>query len=169
MEDIYNFANELYQNEMYDDAIYFLNQYIEESDYFNEEKLRAYRNRYKAYYFKDKMDEARKACFEVFVDHLPMAEECYFLGLTYTSEEKYNQAIFWFERIFTLEKPIQNYIEDEEVWSFKPYIQLTICYYQLGDVETAFKYHQLARQINSENKYIKYNDNFFRKLGFKFK
>lgn len=165
MEDILNFANELYINEIYEEAIFFYNKYLEDNVVNNEQILLAYRNRYRAYYFLEKPEEGRKACLDVFLNYIPMAEECYFLGLTYLLEERYKEAVFWFENIFTLEKPKEDLIEDIEAWTIKPYIQLTICYYYLEEIDKAIRYHELAKQIDSNNKYVKANDEFFKSLN----
>ena len=44
---------------------------------------------------------------------------------------------------------------------FIPYINLCVCYNQIGNKEEALKYHQLSKKIKPKSEIVKYNDEYF--------
>ncbi|PKM94133.1 MAG: hypothetical protein CVU84_11775 [Firmicutes bacterium HGW-Firmicutes-1] len=98
MIEVFEYANELYQNNVYEEAIYFLNEFIN-YDISNEgKKIEAYRMRYLAYYLMGDIKTSRYYCFLVFELGIPQAKECCFLGETFLNEGRVDEASFWFEK-----------------------------------------------------------------------
>ncbi|PKM50476.1 MAG: hypothetical protein CVV02_11085 [Firmicutes bacterium HGW-Firmicutes-7] len=98
MLEIFDYANELYKNEVYEEAIYFLNEFINYGSSNTDKKIEAYRLRYWAYYFLDNLKEARQQCFLTFELGIPQMKECCFLGQSFLDEARIEEASFWFEK-----------------------------------------------------------------------
>ena len=157
MEETYNYALRLYDNRLYDEAIGFFEEFINNNDGCDKERIiEAYRKIYNSYYYKNMYDECRTYCYMTFKYTLPRAEECCFIGYAYLQEKKYEDAAFWFELATTLEPPRKNEYQviDEDAWTWKPYVELCICYYNMGKVKKAFEYNELAKSINPTNEDI---------------
>jgi glycosyltransferase involved in cell wall biosynthesis len=168
MPEMYDYAMELYYNGLYNEAINIFTDLVNEYD--NDKKIiiEIYRKLYLCYYYKKMNEKARMYCYLTFNYTLPRAEECCFIGLTYLQEKKYKEAIFWYELATRLEHPKDNkIIIEKDAWTWKPYVQLCICYYEEGDNEKAFKCNEKAKSMNPYEESILQNVKFFQKIGFK--
>lgn len=161
MKEVYDYAKELFENEVYEEALYFLNQYLLEDEIDEQmdaySKINAYRMRYMATYLQDDLVGSRIACFAIFEQHLPCAQECCFLGQTFMDESRGEEAIFWYELALSFA---------EEAWLLEPYLQLVVCYYKKGELDKAYGYHQEVQLLMPENETVIYNNNFFSSLGY---
>jgi len=167
MEEIYDFAMQLYDNGLYDDGIYYFLEFVKEEKEDTEKCIDAYRKIYLSYYYKENYEVCRKYCYQTFDYTLPRAEECCFIGYTFMKEKKFNEAIFWYELAADIKLP-RNYkfSIDKAAWSWKPYLQLCVCYYEKGDTEKAFKANEKARELNPHDKSILQNVTFFESKGY---
>lgn len=96
--EMYEYANELYKNEVYEEAIYFLNEFINYESVEKEKIIEAYRMRYWSYYLLGDLKSSRQYCFQIFELILPQVKECCFLGQSFLDEERFEEATFWFEK-----------------------------------------------------------------------
>lgn len=167
MEEMYDYAMRLFNNRLYDEAINSFIEFTKEYDENKEKIIEAYRKIYLCYYYKQMYDESRMYCYLTFKYTLPRAEECCFIGITYLKEKNYKEAIFWYELATNLEAPRNNeFTIDKDSWTWRPYVQLCVCYYQQGNVKKAFKYNEIAKSFNPYEKSILQNVEFFKKLGY---
>ena len=51
-----------------------------------------------------------------------------------------------------------------EYWTWKPHLELCVCYYQVGDVEKSIYHNQRAAQYVPDNESVKQNTRFFQML-----
>ncbi|GMQ65160.1 glycosyltransferase family 4 protein [Vallitalea maricola] len=168
MEEMYDYAMRLFNNRLYDEAINSFIDFTKEYEDDKEKIIEAYRKIYLSYYYKQMYDESRLYCYLTFKYTLPRAEECCFIGFTYLKEKYYDKAIFWYELATNLEPPRNNeFTIDKDSWTWKPYVQLCVCYYQQGNEKKAFKYNEIAKGLNPYEESILHNVEFFKKLGYK--
>lgn len=167
MEEIYDFALQLYNNGLYDDAIYYFQAYLDEASKDQEKSIDANRKIYLSYYHKSRYDISRKYCYRVFEYGKPRAEECCFIGFTFMKEKRLDEAIFWYQQATKLKVPrLCSFQIDKEAWTWKPYLQLCMCYYEKGDMDRAFQHHEEARKLNPYDNRIKQNTEFFKSKGY---
>ncbi|QUI24768.1 glycosyltransferase family 4 protein [Vallitalea pronyensis] len=167
MEEMYEFAMQLYENELYDDSIYYFLEYVKEEQEDKEKCIDAYRNIYLIYYDKEDYDVCRKYCYQIFEYDAPRAEECCFIGYTLMKEEKWDEAIFWYELATELELPRHDAFPiDKDAWTWRPYLQLCVCYYENGETEKAFLANETAHKLNPQHKSVIQNIAFFKSKGY---
>ncbi len=159
--DIYYYGKELYYNGLYDDAIKVLEPFTY-MDTWVEEKIDALCKIADCYFCKGDYTQSRKSIYKTFEYAPPRGEAVCRLADSFKQEERYEEAISWYESIFNLEIPKGCYgfiaLED---WTWKPHLQLTVCYYKLNNVEKAIYHHKKAYEINPKNEYISKNEEFF--------
>ncbi|GKX30833.1 hypothetical protein SH1V18_33130 [Vallitalea longa] len=169
MEETFDYAVRLYENKLYDEAIKSFMEFVEDNKDGDKEKIiEAYRKIYYSYYYKGMYDDCRLYCYMTFKYTLPRAEECCFIGYTYLQEKNYEDAAFWYELATTLDLPRNNEfpVVDKAAYTWKPFLQLCVCYYNMGKVKKSFEYNELAKSFNPTDKNILQNVEFFRKIGY---
>lgn len=159
--DIYYYGKELYYNKFYNDAIKVLSEFSE-MDAWIEEKIDAMCKLSDCYFIKGDYAKARESIYKTFEYTTPRAEAVYRVADSFRAEERYEEAISWYESIFNLEMPKNCYgFISPEYWTWKPHLQLTVCYYQINKIEDAIKHHNEAYKINPKNECIASNEKFF--------
>lgn len=166
--ELLDFADHLFSQQLYEEAIKCYTQFLERDDIWIEHRIKGFCNIADSYYFTGDLFKAREYCFKSFQYTLPRGEVCYRLGTYFMQESRFDEAIFWFERISDLKKPEKIWgFYDEAIWSWLPHLQLCVCYYKIGDEKTAFKHNEIARSFNPTDERVLYNKKFFNSLGYK--
>lgn len=89
---------------------------------------------------------------------IPRSKTCYYIANHFLKLNDYQKAIYWYE--FILNLPKQKYMSfyEEEYEAFFPALQLCLCYYQNGDIEKAYFFHQLCKKLKPYDDRVLYND-----------
>lgn len=95
MIQIFHYAKELFDQEVYEDAICFFDMYIQCEDEPLVYRLEACRFRYLAYYHIGAIEKGRYYCFLTFELIIPRIEECQFISQTFFEEGNIELAKFW--------------------------------------------------------------------------
>lgn len=164
--DIYYYGKELYYHGMHDEAIKIFKSLLSVPIWIEEkiDIICKLADCYVATGDKEKSINILLSSFEVAP---PRAEVIYRLGQTFEMLDRYYEAIYWYESIQHAKKP-----EDrsgfiyEELWSWRTYIQLCVCYNRVGDIDTAYIYHEKARNLQPKNECIIQNSKFFESIGY---
>ena len=165
--DILYFGNELYDHELYDEAIEYYNRFLCSKAGWVEDNINVCGKVCDYYQSLNNTEEARKYIFKCFEYDKPRAEGCCKLGFSFLHEEKYNTAVFWYELATKLEKPKDNWgFFNDACWTWLPHLQLCVCYDRLGDYELAYQHNEIAAKFRPNDKNILYNKNYFKQLGF---
>ncbi len=158
--DIYYYGKELYYNGFYDEAIKVLEPFID-MDTWIEEKIDALCKISSCYSNKKNYAKTREALYKTFEYTRPRAEAVYRIAYAFEKEGRYEEAIDWYESILNLEMPQGCYgFISPEFWTWKPHLQLAVCYYRLNNIEKAIYHHKKAYEINPNNEWISYNEQF---------
>lgn len=167
VRDLYYYANELYDHKLYEEALIFYDKVIHRPDGWSENKIFAC-GRISDYYTSiGDLKNAFKYSFKAFEYTLPRAEFCCRLGKLFIQQQKWNEAIFWYELAANLEKPKDSWgFFSDPYWTWIPNIQLCVCYDKLGNHEKAFEYNEIARSYVPSNQSVLDNVKYFKKLGF---
>jgi len=86
----------------------------------------------------------------------------YQLAKAFQQEGRYEDAAYWYETILQKEKPtnVAGFLYDE-YWTWKPHIELCVCYYYLGKINKAIEQNEMAAKYVPNNDAVLYNKQFF--------
>lgn len=80
------------------------------------------------------------------------AEPCFELGSFYMNKGIYKKAIFWFEQCLNVKRsPELLSIYVPEYYTWRPAIQLVLCYNWIGEIQKAYDYNELYLKFKPNN------------------
>lgn len=159
------YARELMYAKRYDESIEEYNKLLASTNAWIENKISACLDLYKIYMSLSNEDIALNYLFKTFRYDIPRAEACCTIGQYFSSKKNYNIAIYWFNVALS-----QNYdissggFFSKDYYDFIPYIELCVCYYNLGDNKLAQEYNEKAGNIKPNDINYLNNKAFFEKL-----
>ena len=155
------YAKELFYNKFYSKTIIALKQFLKMQDKFLPNTLDAYLTLSDCYLFLKQNKKAKDTLIECLKNILPSANICCKLGYLYVLDKNYSFAIFWYKCALnlTLDAKTGSFIE-RDYYDFIPYLQLSYCYYNLGDIKNFKKYHNLAKKIKPNHSVIVNNQKY---------
>lgn len=164
VRDVYYYGKELYYHGLYDEAIEILEKFLK-LDAWSEEKIDTACRLAECYQYKGNNEKEREMLFKTFEYASPRGEAMFRIGNSFEREGRINEAIYWYETILNSDIPEETsgFIRPE-FWTWKPNLQLSVCYYNMGNIEKAYYYHNKAYKLNSKDPLIIANDNFFKSL-----
>ena len=89
----------------------------------------------------------------------PSSEVCCLLANTYFVERDYLHAAQWYSLALACDN--QRGFVNEYYCKFLPNLQLSVCYWQLGDKKRACRYHESAKSISPNDPTVLANDKWF--------
>ena len=153
------YARELFYHGRYKEAIDQFAYFLTLPDSWLENRLDAYRMIAACYDIMDRPDEALRALLASLSEVEPRAEICCDIGRHFMERKEYRTAAFWYETAASRKASIQNgAFVNRDCYDYIPYMQLCVCYYWLGDIQQAKKYHRLAAETKPEDAAVKYNE-----------
>lgn len=159
--DICYYGKELYYNGYYNECLKLLNEFLEIGGW-AEDEVDAICKIAECHMLNQEYHKAREKLFKAFDILDPRAEVIYRIALTYQLTNKYKEAIYWYESILNLNKPLDSYgFITSDYWDLFPHINLCICYFKLGDIQKALYHHNESMKIDSDNQYVVMNEDFF--------
>jgi tetratricopeptide (TPR) repeat protein len=92
---------------------------------------------------------------------LPRSEALCLLGDIYSANRDYKKAIYWYK--LALQKPNfkSGAFVEQDKYTFIPCINLSVCYYYLGDKKRAIMYNNKALKYKPYDKTALYNKIFY--------
>ena len=105
-------------------------------------------------------DEAAAALCRSFAYGAPRAETVCRLAALYRNTDD-RQAAFWYMAALNCEGGAAGVFREPDCMDLIPYIELSCCYYRLGDKARAGKYHELAKSIRPSHPSVLFNERFF--------
>lgn len=105
-------------------------------------------------------DEAAAALCRSFAYGAPRAETVCRLAALYRNTDD-RQAAFWYMAALNCEGGAAGVFREPDCMDLIPYIELSCCYYRLGDKARAVKYHELAKSIRPSHPSVLFNERFF--------
>ncbi len=173
------YAKELFYNNKYYFAINEFKKFLSCDDIWIEDKIdalikmsecyRGLENEKLKQSFKDSgknlLDRRREPLFETFKLTYPRAEALYRIANSYLEEERFYEAIFYLESIFSAPYPknCAGFL-NSEMWNFLPHLQLCYAYYCIGDVNKSIYHHNECMKLRPEHESVKSNDLYFSKM-----
>lgn len=163
---LFYYARELYSNQRFDDAIIFYDKFLDTPGGLLSNYMDSCIDLYNCYKTRNEMKNALRALFRSFEFSTPRAEVCCQLGYYYKGIKDYSSAIFWFDLATRIKKPEGgwgSYLHD--CYDYMPYMELSACYFGLGDLETAVKYNNKAGKIKPDDPVFLHNKKYLGNLS----
>ncbi|WP_286184260.1 glycosyltransferase family 2 protein [Clostridium sp. CCUG 7971] len=161
--DIFYYANELYDNRLYDDAIKQYIKFLDKKDGWVEDIKAACSKLADCYSYKGDSENELKYILKSFEYDIPRADFCCKLGRKFLNENKLDAAIYWYECAINLSPQKDNMsLINHDMYTFLPMIQLCVCHYRNGNIKKAYLYNEMASKYKPEDVSVKYNKEFFK-------
>lgn len=157
------FSRELMAAGRYEEAINYFIQLIYTPNAWIENQIEACRNLSACYLSLGKQEEALEALFKSFTFDLPRAETLCDLGDIFKNKTAYHQAIYWYKLAMQCKEQLEKgCFVNKECYGYYPCLQLCVCYFNIGDAQTAYSYHKMCRKWHTDTPEYRYNENFFK-------
>ncbi|WP_058303869.1 glycosyltransferase [Gorillibacterium timonense] len=165
--DLYYFANELRDHAFYEEAVEQYELFLAGKNGWIEDQIGACLKLADSYEHVSKRDLQLRSLFRTMELDLPRAESCCALGKLFLSEQRFHQAVYWYEKATQLSKPSSNgALVDHASWSWLPYLQLCVCYDKLGEYRKANECNETALALCPGHPSMLMNRDYFReRLG----
>lgn len=162
--DIYYYANELFDNGYYKESINQYNKFIDTKEGWIEDIKGAYLKIIRALNLINEKDKIVDVAFESLKIDTPTAEIACSLGEYYFEKENYNQAAFWY-RVALDSRPssLNMSLTNSDYYTWIPSLQLTVCYYNLGNLKCSYFFNELAASFDGDKEKIEYNREIFKR------
>ena len=162
--DIYYYANELFDNGYYKESINQYNKFIDTKEGWIEDIKGAYLKIIRALNLINEKDKIVDVALESLKIDTPTAEIACSLGEYYFEKENYNQAAFWY-RVALDSRPssLNMSLTNSDYYTWIPSLQLTVCYYNLGNLKCSYFFNELAASFYGDKEKIEYNREIFKR------
>lgn len=161
----YYFARELKDHGRYDEAIQYFNKFLDDGLGWVEDNISSCYSLGVCYNRLGQKEKALESFLRGFKYDIPRAELCCQIGYYFKEIKNYNIAIFWFELSTTLAKPNSMGFILNDYWAYIPNIELVVCYSNIGEIEKAISYNNIAKKFKPQSEAVKYNENYFKTLN----
>jgi glycosyltransferase involved in cell wall biosynthesis len=162
----YFYGAELFLGKYYDDAIRVLEDFSNREHNNNFEKVNGLSMLSDCYDVKLDYKKAIEYCFKTFLYDTPKPDILYKTAALLQKLHKYQEAIYWYKILLTLDSSEFNTESEEFSWlKYLPHQQLVICFYESGDIEKANFHNELAANYIPNDPYVVKNRQLFQALA----
>ncbi|WP_213469377.1 tetratricopeptide repeat-containing glycosyltransferase family 2 protein [Paenibacillus dendritiformis] len=143
--DLYYFANELVDHQMYQQAICYYEKFLATGKGWIEDNIAACGKLADCYHELGNREQELASSLRSFQYGSPRAEFCCRLGFHFLQQEDIRTAIFWYKVATQLEQSRDNWGFLNPVCStWLPHLQLCVCYDRIGEYELAHYHNEIA-------------------------
>lgn len=159
--DVFYYARELFYHGKNVEAVENIRKFLQMKDTFVENRVDACKIAAYAEYQMGGEDTALEFLMRGLKYQVPGAELCCDIGKHFFDRAQWKQAIFWYENaVRAVPEEESGRFVNWDCYGYLPYIQLSVCYYKIGQMEKAVKYHKLAGEKRP------YGEVFFRNQAY---
>ncbi len=163
--DLFYYGRELYYNRLYDEAKTILEKMLQ-GDGWYVNKIEACKILGFCYAEQGDTDKAKQAFLRSFAYGPPRAGICCELGKIFRAEQKLREAVFWYETARTCgDYGAEGDFDLPESRTYVPLIELTCCYYELGERDKAIFCHKETERLFPSRPAVRFNRRFFEQAG----
>lgn len=161
--DLFYFANELYYNEKYMDAIVKYEEFLDTRQGWIDDMNTAIINLSYCYTAVGDYEKKKKTLFKALEFGSPRSDVCCNIGEVFLGEKNYTSGIFWYKAAL-LCKPDNTHIgiNHESYHTWIPAIQLCVAYSCLGNYSNARIYNELSATYGAPRNLIEHNRNYLK-------
>ena len=168
VRDQFYYANELFTNKLYDDALKWYLKCINNNNIWRIDKLNAYLKLYKLYRFiYNNIDEAFKyATLAITCTDTPRSDVCCALGDIYMQKNNIDWSILWYEKAYNnIVSGFESVFLETHTYTITPLLQLCVLYFKKGDIKKSFEIHKICKDIDPNNESVIHNTKYFSSIG----
>lgn len=163
--DLYYFANELKDHQIYERAIHFYEKFLETDQGWIEDILSAYGKLADCHHELGDHDTEVESVLRSFLYSSPRAESCCRMGYYFIENNDYTSAIYWYKSAIELgNSNISWGFANHACSTWLPHLQLCVCYDCLGEHELAYRHNEKARKYRPEDKHVLSNKIYLEKV-----
>ncbi|MCM3143995.1 glycosyltransferase [Brevibacillus sp. MER 51] len=163
--DLYYYANELRDNQYYEEAITFYTKFLNTQQGWVEDNINACLKLASCYSHLYERQNVLSSLYRTFNYDRPRAEACCQIGAIHVEDKNWLLAIFWYDLATKVERPAEKLAHiDHVAWTWLPHLQLCLCYSQIGDNEKSRHHNDIAYSYNPTHPSILYNKRYFESL-----
>lgn len=158
----YYYARELYYHERYEEAVKKFEQFLNSCDGWVENKINACLDLAECLKKMQQEEDILPTLMRSFLFDEPRAEICCAIGAQFMEQERWKQAIFWYQLAANCKQnSLSGGFLQPDCYDFIPYMQLCVCFDRLGDKERSREYHEMAKSIKPQDAAVLYNEQYF--------
>lgn len=163
--DILYYANELYNNRMYDEALKKYDDFLSREDSWVEDRKTALMNTAIIYRMRKQDDDALLTLLKSFKYDAPRADFCCCIGDILLDRRIIDGAIYWYKEASKLIPP-EGYlgIMNRSYYTWIPNLQLCVAYFMKGDIESSEFYNEEAAKYIPYDSKVEHNRELFKRL-----
>lgn len=162
--DVYYYANECKDHQLYDVAIKWYSKFLDEGLGWFEDNIQACLKRAECYLELGNWKESVHSCLHSFIYDTPRGEICCHLGYLFLQKNEYQKAIYWYRSAIEGPRPDNSYFIREACYTWLPHIQLCICYDRIKEYEKAIYHNEQAAKFIPNDPSIHHNREYFSNL-----
>lgn len=161
----YYYARELYYHKQYQEALEVLLEFLDTKEGWKENCIEACSIAADCYTQLNNPEAALQILFYSFLYDTPRAEICCDIGKWFMDKNYYESAVYWYLRAAETDKQDRKggFILPD-CYDYLPYMQLCVCYDQLGDKEKAMAYNEKAGICKPDSQAYLWNKEYFDKI-----
>jgi glycosyltransferase involved in cell wall biosynthesis len=145
--DLYYFANELIDHQMYKRAIDFYEQFLSSGEGWVEDNISSCGKLADCYHHLGVKELELEAILHSFHYGTPRAEFCCRLGYHFLQQNDISAAIVWYKLAIQLEPPkVPQGFFNPSFSTWLPHLQLCVCYDRIGNHKLAYLHNEAARE-----------------------
>ena len=159
------YARELFQNGRFEEAITYYNEFLNISGGLISNYVDASIDMANCYRHLEDDKNVLRALLRSFEHDAPRAEICCQIGFYYKQKKDYATAIFWYDIASKIKKPTNQWgAVLHDFYDFLPNMELSSCYFHIGNLELAIKHNDIAAAFKPDNPMTKQNTEYFKKI-----
>ena len=159
--DTYYFANELMDHKKYKLAAQYYNQFLNSRKGWVEDNISCCSKLADCYHLLGDYESELDAVLKSFRYGGARAEFSCRLGYYFMQNRDITSAIFWY-KLATMLKPARDQagFQNQTFYTWLPYLQLCVCYSQIGEYKLAYLHNQVALQYRPDDQKMLQNQKF---------
>ena len=160
--DRFYYGRELFYHREYVEAVDNLLKFLQLPEGFVENQAEACRVAARCCYELKQNGMALEFLYRGLTYRTPSGELCCDIGKHFFDRKKWEQAVFWYRNALQVSENAKTggFVE-KECYGYIPCIQLSVCWYYLGDIEKAFQYHCRAGMYKPYGREFLKNQQYF--------
>lgn len=159
--DLFNYARELQANKDFDKAIVYYNKFLDTKTAERDVALFTLNSLATCYYMVGRRDKEWECTLKSLELDIPRPEFSCRFGERFLGENRYQQAIFWYElALRNPAGPNDRVVSNQPFSTWLPHKQLALCFYQLGDHRRSLHHNRLAREFVPHDPEVQANIKF---------
>lgn len=156
------YARELFYHGMYSQAIAAFEAFLSAKGTWKENCIDACMQLSECYAAIGKPQDALQSLLRSFQYDLPRAECCCAIGKCKISEQKYDEAAYWYKAALNAPNTSESGgFFKADCYDYIPYMQLCVCYDRMGNVRLAKAYNEKAGRIKPNDPAYLWNKKYF--------